>query len=143
MNKKIPYSDYIFFTEAWCLLAVARFILVFIPFRKIVPLLGQINDVDDSIPKSIYPQIKLEKISLSVLRASSRSPWRAKCFEQALAAKMMLKRRNFVSTIYFGVKKEIESPNKLTAHAWLDCDGFIVTGRKNIQLYSVVSRFKS
>lgn len=143
MNRKIPFRDYILFAEAWCLLALARFVLVFVPFRKIVPWLGRISTLDDTITESAPLPTVLENIRLSILRASNRSPWRTKCFEQALAAKMMLKRRKYISTITFGVHKSIEPSGRITAHAWLECNGYIVTGGGNIRIYSVISSFRS
>jgi len=50
---------------------------------------------------------------------AGRVPWRAKCLEQALAAKMMLRRRKIANELYLGVKQE---ENKMLAHAWLQCE---------------------
>ena len=83
-----------------------------------------------------------QTIRISILRACHRSPWRTKCFEQALSARMMLRRRGKKSVIYFGLNKSLpDQREKMTAHAWLKCSGVIVTGGKNNEMFTVVGRF--
>lgn len=129
-------KDYLLFTEAWLCIAAARIMLVCMPFRKIVPLLKY-------SPASKPPRdvsARLTQLQLAIARAAARSPWRARCFEQALAAKMMTGRRGLASHIYFGVQKN-DAGDKLEAHAWLTCDDFVVTGGKDLDQYTVVARF--
>jgi hypothetical protein len=140
MRRRISIQDLGLFAEAWILLATARLTLVFIPFRKIAPKLGK--NITEQLPfptaeKVIYGQ---QDISIAIKRASLRSPWRTACFEQALAAKIMLKNRRIVSVIYFGVQKK---KDVLLAHAWLESGGMIVTGGKDISPFSVIAGFKS
>jgi hypothetical protein len=128
------------FTEAWILLAAARLTLVFIPFRKIAPKLGE--NITDQLPlarveKAIHGQ---QDVRTAILRAAARSPWRTACFEQALAAKIMLKNRKIGSVIYFGVQK---NQDNLLAHAWLESGGITVTGGKDLSPFSVIAGFKS
>jgi hypothetical protein len=132
-------KDYILFGEAWFLLAMARLMLVFLPFKKIIPVLGSMEKADAHEIEN--DKTKLHAIKLAIERGSRYSPWRAMCFEQALAAKMMLKRRRFVSTIFFGVYKDDD--NKLNAHAWLQSGGQVITGGKNLEKFTVLSSFKS
>jgi len=139
MKPKKNVNDYLFFGEAWFLLAIARLMLVFLPFKKIIPVLGKREGLADVETKNI--EALLIDIKLAVERACRYSPWRTKCFEQALAAKMMLKRRRLVSTVFFGVYKDDEK--KLTAHAWLQSCGQIITGGGNLEKYTVLSSFKS
>jgi hypothetical protein len=139
MKPTRTFDDYFLFAEAWVLLAMARLMLVFLPFKKIIPVLGNLKT--DEMPGITGSNPKLQAIKLSVERGCRYSPWRTMCFEQALAAKMMLKRRHFVSTVFFGVNKDVD--NKLNAHAWLQCDGQAITGGKNIEKYTVLSSFKS
>jgi len=46
MTSTVNFYEYAFFLEAWSLLAFARILLLFIPFKKIVPLLGKVTDKD-------------------------------------------------------------------------------------------------
>lgn len=141
MKPSVTFKEYVFFAEAWLLIAFARLMLVFLPFKKIVPLMGKVktDNLESNFP--VNDDNVLKKISMSILRGAHYSPWRAKCFEQALAAKIMLKRRGFKSVIYFGVYKT--DTNKLLAHAWLKSNAVIITGDGKLDNYTVLSRFES
>jgi len=140
MKANRSLKDYFLFAEAWLLLAVARLMLVFLPFKKIMPLLGKRDSNTTSEPQN--HNSTLSAIKLAIMRACGYSPWRTKCFEQALAAKMMLKRRGFISTVFFGVYKDNDS-SKLNAHAWLQCGEQVLTGGNNLERYTVLSSFTS
>ncbi len=142
LKKSIPLSDYIIFAEAWSFIAIARLMLIFFPFKMIIPILGHTSPPKEKVPDQTF-YIDLEKIKLAILRAASRSPWRARCFEQALAAKMMLKHRELESTIYFGVAKNDNPKRRLSAHAWLECCGMTITGEKNRQAFTIINSFRS
>jgi hypothetical protein len=134
MNRNVSAKDLFLFSEAWLLLAKARLMLVFRPFNKILPIIR--NELPNNKP---VDTILLEQIKLSIARACVRSPWRTKCFEQALAARMMLKRRGIATATYFGVSKNPD--DKIEAHAWLKCGEFVVTGWERMDKYSVVGVF--
>jgi hypothetical protein len=140
MKKKVTFNEYLLFIEAWYSLAIARGMLVFLPFRKILPFM---KDTKQEKEPSQCDELFFKRISLAIGRACVRSPWRTKCFEQALAAKMMLKRRGLVTSIYFGVCKDPEGNKKFLAHAWLDCQEVRITGGKNISQYTVLASFKN
>lgn len=137
MRRKLRFIDFSMFVEAWCLLALARVMLVLMPFKKILPFIKYKNQQKSSTDNVIET---LQRIQLSITRASIRSPWRTKCFEQALAAKMMTRRRGIDTVVYFGVKKEVDGKN-LEAHAWIKCGDFIVTGWQQLNTYTVVGKF--
>ncbi len=156
MKRKIRFREYIFFAEAWLCLAVARFLLIFIPFKRILPLLGKTvadtmaadETVMDKRPAAILadektakkPAVLFPEISLAISRACRYAFWRTQCFEQALAAKMMLKISNHSGIIYFGVYKS-PGTDRLHAHAWVESNGILITGGKNLDKYTVISRF--
>nr|WP_321356422.1 lasso peptide biosynthesis B2 protein [uncultured Draconibacterium sp.] len=142
---KYSISEYSLFAEAWLLLAASRSLIFFRPFRKLLPLLGvSVNQqfAEKAATEHVAVHVFLKQIQYSILRASRRSPWRTMCFEQALTARIMLSRRKIKSVIFFGVNIDNENSNKkMTAHAWLICSGFTVTGGKNNEIYTVVGRF--
>ncbi|WP_337042137.1 lasso peptide biosynthesis B2 protein [Emticicia sp. 17c] len=135
--KKIALKDFFLFTEAWGLLAISRLILVFIPFSKVLPLLGKQVSPDTTPDRHNKHFVH---IGTAIARACRYSFWRTQCFEQALCAKFMLKLRKRKSTIYFGVKKD-ESAKELLAHAWLVCNNEIVTGGKQAEYFKILSVF--
>jgi hypothetical protein len=136
-KERSAFRDYMLFVEAWCLLALARMLLVFVPFKKIVPLMRYKRETEMPDDKRFSV---LTRIQIAIARACVRSPWRAMCFEQALAAKMMTRRRGLPSVIYFGVKKEA-GHEKVQAHAWLKVGEFVVTGWQKVNSYRVVAEF--
>lgn len=138
MQKK-TLNEYTLFAEAWAFLAFARFALLFLPFKRIVPLLGK-SMVEASGEAENKTEL-LDAIALAVNRACKYSPWRTKCFEQAIAAKIILKQRRLKSTLYLGVYKD--QSDKMQAHAWLKHNTVIVTGGPSIEKYTVINWFGS
>ncbi len=132
-------SDYLLFAEAWIFLAFARLVLVFVPFRKIAKMLGKAMY---EAPADLQQDpIALAGVSTAIIRAGTRSPWRTKCFEQAIAAKIMLRLRGISTTVYFGINKSNQS--EMRAHAWLKVNNTIVTGGPDISQFTIVSWFGS
>lgn len=68
----------------------------------------------------------ITRISRSVPRAARIVPWRSDCLVQAEAARALLSRQNIHADIRLGARKTAEK--QLDAHAWLICDGRVVTG---------------
>ena len=128
------FFDFFLFAEAWFFLAIARLMLITMPFKKVAPLLGK-----DAGTKQAHGDITLlKKIQTAILRGSHYSFWRTKCFEQAIAAKIMLHRRHRATIIYFGVSN---STGSIKAHAWLNSDGYTVTGGKGSDSFTVITTF--
>ena len=70
---------------------------------------------------------------------SRRVPWRALCFEQGLAAQIMLRRRGIASTLYYGA-----APDKaegLSAHVWVRDGAIDVVGCELAPHYGVLAVF--
>lgn len=130
------------FAEAWLWLAVARTTLLLLPFRKLAPVLGK--KMLDPGPAEQLPlhYDRLRSIGKAIRHAGRWSPWRTECFEQALAAKLMLKCRGMVSTVFFGVCKS-KNKSALYAHAWLESGGLTVTGNKHLEQFTVIACFTS
>ena len=137
MTNKTPLQtiDYLLFVEAWIMLALARIVLLLVPFRKLIGFMKAKSKCGAAVLESTVCQ---EQISVAIIRGSRRSPWRAKCFEQALAATMMLRRRNLRSTISFGAAKNCDT---FIAHAWVDCYGIRITGGEKTTEYTLLATF--
>jgi hypothetical protein len=78
---------------------------------------------------------------LALLRAlvrswSRRVPWRALCFESALALRTMLRRRGVDAILHYGMARE----EGLRAHVWLSVGGETVIGGE-AEGYKEVARF--
>ena len=67
-----------------------------------------------------------------------RLPWRAKCFEQGLAAAWMLRRRGHAYELHYGAAKH---DSALTAHVWVTSGAIPVIGCENREAFSVLATF--
>lgn len=145
LSKKRSIKEYRLFIEAWFFLAAARILIFWIPFRKLLPLIGQQvcqEEAEIAAADRVAANDLLELIRISIHRACRRSPWRTKCFEQALSARMMLRSRGIKSIIHFGVRKCIsDQKDILEAHAWLISSGVVVTGGENNSTFTIVGCF--
>jgi hypothetical protein len=65
-------------------------------------------------------------------------PRKTHCLICAIAARAMLARRGYVSTLSLGANA---SEPEITAHAWLSAASIIVTGREKMDAYQEVARF--
>lgn len=115
---------------AWLLLA--RLALLVIPFPRLARSLGTFVPPSDAralMAKATgtHEQVqRAEEIGWAVTRSARYVPFKAVCLPQAMAARIMLKRRGIASVMHFGAAKGKDKP--LDAHAWLDAAGVEVTG---------------
>lgn len=118
--------------EAVTYLMAARLALIFIPFPRLARRLGTfVSPTDPRALKvrtgTMPSEMRLaEEIGWAVTRAARFVSFKAVCLPQAMAARVMLKRRGVASVMHFGAAKGTEKP--LDAHAWLDAAGVEVTG---------------
>ncbi len=131
--------------EAVAGLLVARFALIFLPFPRLARYLGTF--VPPSDPRvaqagndAAMDQSELaEEIGWAVTRAARYVPFNAVCLPQAMAARVMLKRRGVKSVMHFGAARGKDKP--LNAHAWLDAAGVEVTGYPVAENFAEIACF--
>jgi hypothetical protein len=118
--------------EAAFWLLSARLALVLAPFPIIARRLGAfVPPSDPRVAQVAAPTTPDEAdlarlVSWAVTRGAAHVPFKAVCLPQAMAARIMLKRRGVASAMHFGAAKGEEKP--IDAHAWLDAAGVKVTG---------------
>lgn len=135
---KISSFEKILFFEAVLLLFLVRFAIFLLPFRKIAPRLGtNMKKTPEHVPEQSIEILQFIKYSLS--RANRLTPWKNRCLVQAIAGKIMLKRRKIPSTLFLGVSKD--KGKVLKAHAWLRSGEIILTGEEGREQFKVVSFF--
>ena len=131
--------------EAVTCLFAARLALVFIPFPRLARHLGTFVPPTDAraaqaATEAAPDQVKLaEDIGWAVTRAARYVPFKAVCLPQAMAARVMLKRRGVQSVMHFGAAKGSDKP--LDAHAWLDAAGVEVTGYPVAENFAEIACF--
>jgi len=103
-------------------LAVARVMIAVMPFRRLAERLSAGRESAHGEPD---PEL-LRRIGSAVSIAASQVPWRSDCLPQGIAARMLLRRHGYGSTMHFGVGRGGEG--EFTGHAWLTCGDTVVTG---------------
>ncbi|MDS4042511.1 MAG: lasso peptide biosynthesis B2 protein [Candidatus Competibacter sp.] len=126
--------------EAWLALAAARGAVLALPFGWLTPLLGQRNAAAGTV-LSPEQTARALQIGWAIAAAARRTPWQSNCLAQAIAATALLRRRGIPSTLYLGVAKSADQPERLTAHAWVRCGDRNVTGGDGEQRFAVLSTF--
>jgi len=117
-------------------LAIARIMLVAIPFQRLSQRLSSTHETDQEVPDANL----IERISYAVAAAANNVPWRSDCFPQAIAALMLLRRHGFASTIHLGVERI--GDDELSSHAWLTCGDTVVTGGADLNRYTELHRLE-
>ena len=113
-------------------LAIARIMLVAMSFERLSARLSATNE-----STAIEPDQKLlQTIAYAVSAAANNVPWRSDCFPQTIAARMLLKRCGYASTIHFGVERAGE--DVLNGHAWLTCGETMVIGAAELDRYTEI-----
>jgi Transglutaminase-like superfamily len=119
--------------EATVMLGLARFVVLTVPFRFMVPWLSRAPETD------ACDEALLVAVRRAVTIAARNVPWNAVCLPQALAAKAMLARRGCGSAFHLGAT--FDTNGKLIAHAWLVAGGRVVVGAAGIPGMSPLARF--
>lgn len=88
-------------------------------------------------PRSAEQLRLAEEVGWAIAAAARHLPSDPVCLPQALAARLMLRRRHVPSTLYLGVAR---TPGPI-AHAWLRVGDLVVTGAEGVHRYVVVSTF--
>ena len=110
---------------AWELVR-ARLLVAF-ALRKSLPSLLRQRSQQDAIPPSTLEG----DVRRSIRIAARAVPWTSLCLPNAIAAKRMLSRRGYASTMHLGVGHH--TTGDLHAHAWLDAGGRIITGEDGMK----------
>jgi hypothetical protein len=134
----LPTASKILLIEAVFYSALARLIIILIPFKRYKKFMG-IHNEETPLETDFKNHKTINKVSWAVAAVCTRTPWQSKCLVQALTAQRILKKRNIGSTLYLGVNKGWH--NKIEAHAWLRCGKVFVTGGYYRNDYVEVAKF--
>ena len=135
----LAWSDRGLLIEAAALLGAARLAAKTIPFKQLARCFGQHMSESERVVESGV-DARASRIGWAVRTVARRTPWNSNCLAQAVAARLMLRRRKMACTVYLGLVKD--GKHELAAHAWLRCGNRVVTGgRTSSRRYTVVSTF--
>jgi hypothetical protein len=79
----------------------------------------------------------LALLSWAIRAGGSGVPWRSDCLVQSLAADRWLMRKGIVHNFRLGVRQG--DSGQVLAHAWIEVDGFIITGGDEIVDYRLLT----
>jgi hypothetical protein len=129
----MPGSTRLLVCEAILTLALARLIVLTVPFRLLAPWLSRAPQTTSS------DKALLLRVRAALTVAARNVPWSAVCLPQAMAAKAMLARRGCGSSFHLGANYNAQG--KLIAHAWLVAGGTVVVGAAGIGGVTPLARF--
>jgi hypothetical protein len=132
MKRKYSFR---LFVESWFFLLWAKLQIQFKPFQSIASGLG--TPQFETPLSDCFPEF-ISLMKTAIRRAAKYSLHKSNCYDQALAAMMLCRKRKIPATIYFGLAKTEEG---LKAHAWLRCGISFVTGGFAKQHYTPVAWF--
>jgi hypothetical protein len=121
--------------EAVAVLTVAAACVALLPFRVLAksaarPPRGEIATIAGAQTVTM--------VRNAIMRSARRMPFRAKCFEQGLAAVWMLRRRGVATTLHYGMAMR---EDKLVAHVWVTVADRGVVGCENSHEFRELVRF--
>lgn len=123
--------------EAFVWLGCARFVVFMLPTRWYTAYLGSPNQAtSDSVDHETQQMAR--RVTWVINGIAPRTPWLSNCLARAIAAKIMLQRRGYASTLYLGIN---QVDPQMEAHAWLRCGEQIVTGDDERPRFTPVSCF--
>lgn len=112
-----------------CLVGLVRTGLWLLPFRVLWRLLAKFEPQSSAAPAAEPMAVK--RICWAI-RLTSRYIPSASCLTQALAAKVLLRRRGHAAKLRIGVAKG--NAGNFEAHAWIEVDGRAVIGGSDSRL---------
>jgi hypothetical protein len=133
-NNRI--NELFLFAEAWLLLQNWKVTSRLFPLKWYSSCLGMQQASTPEIP---IEDIRIRTIIQAIARGKKYSPWKIKCLAEAIAAQQMLHRRKIPATLYLGIARKDEL--EIVAHAWLRCGNSILTGRRGMKKFTIVSSF--
>jgi hypothetical protein len=131
----LPAADKWLVLRAVFWLGVARLRLAVTPFNK---LAEQLSSRTTETTGEADPEL-VRRIGFAINAAANNVPWRSDCWPKAIAARSLLRRAGYASTIHLGVEKDRKGD--LAGHAWLTCGDTVVTGGEDIDRYTEMHRF--
>lgn len=121
--------------EAGAAVIAASLMVRLVPFRTLAARLTQgSNARPQAEPETAY------WLRRAILAWARRLPWRALCFEQGLAAHILLRRRGLASILHYGAAT---FDGELKAHVWVTSGDTPVVGCENREDYGLLARFPS
>ena len=122
--RKLTYKKIILYFCVLVYLGISNVMIKLVPFAKLVRIVSN-SEKTTHVVLTNKMMSRINSIKHAVYSISPITPWRSKCFEQALTASFFLKICGISHTIHFGLNND---NSDLKAHAWLTVNEIYVTG---------------
>ena len=119
--------------EAGIAILAASLMVRLVPFRTLASWLsaGRQGQASADLETAYW-------LRRAILAWARRLPWRALCFEQGVAAHLMLRRRRLASTLHYGAAT---IGGELQAHVWVTSGEMPLIGCENRDDFRLLARF--
>jgi hypothetical protein len=145
--RGISLAEWRLLLEAIVWLGLVRVATATLPFRRVASLLRLTQSDASDVSSGRLADRESGRagrdagaIGWAVQGAAARTPWPSTCLVQSLAGHVMLRRHGVPSVLYLGVAKD--AAGEFTAHSWLRCGDYIVTGGGSAQRYSAIAAYR-
>lgn len=133
--RRLSGRQWLLLIEAGLLLAVASAAIALLPFARV----GRLASGRDAPLAPLREAAVIVELRWAITAMARRAPFRAKCFEQGMAAQWMLRRRGIASTLFYGIARDRD--RALSAHVWVRAGAYDVVGCENISDFAMVAQF--
>jgi transglutaminase superfamily protein len=134
---QLSQRDRLLLFEAIVCLGIAALAIAVLPFRRVALLAARpIRTRELPIQQR---RDKVRRIRWAIISTGARVPWRVMCFQQGLAAQLMLRRRGIASVLYYGAAQDDRSG--LHAHVWVRDGDVDVIGGEIACRFTILARF--
>lgn len=115
------------------MLTLASFLIAMLSFRRIAALSAS------QAPATPATPAQAQAIARAITAWGRRVPWRAVCFQQGLAAQLMLRRRGLAAALHYGAARD--DMGQLIAHVWVRSGNVDVIGCEGAERYGLLAVF--
>jgi hypothetical protein len=135
-----PLVQAIWGAETILTLAVARFLIKFVPFRYWRWTLGVFDEASCSdVATDELERARARSVGRWVRRTARKMPFEAVCLPQAMACRWMLLRRGLSSKLFLGTRRDAGTEDT-AFHAWIMHGDLCLTGQHEKDSYTVFSK---
>lgn len=134
--RRLSWRDRALLAEAVSWLAITSLSIAVLPFANVAALASRGTRRTGSFESQ---ETIVNRVRWAIAAASVRVPWRAVCFQQGLAAHLMLRRRGVQSVLCYGASQRPDTG--LTAHVWVRAGDLDVVGCETASQYALLASF--
>lgn len=129
--SRLGLADAALLAEALAALAAASLAIRLLSFRRLVARASR------PPTRAARGPVDIALLRRAVEAWARRVPWRAVCFQTALALQTMLRRRGIGSAMHYGIRRDAD----LEAHVWLSVGEEVVIGGPAAEGFAEVATF--